>query len=187
MPLIKIWNFDRSVKKMIQANSLRMVIEEGGIKLGYSNQSILKAVIESDGTDVDSEDIFSALVSESMFPATVLMLLPSEYIWSDSSTLSASFIPVLAGASLQSDPPAETVSVSDSTVSPIFSIPYVDFPKRLTEDCNKNKIPEKSLIRKMIRVVSTALMKFNSLPPRSLITSVAQDIVAKYPILGLQT
>ena len=184
MPLIKIWNYDRSIKKMIQVNSLRMVIKEGALQLGYNNESLLKVVIESDGTDVDSEGIFSAVIAENMFPKTVLMLLPDDQSWSTMPT--ASFLPVSLPPTLQPDPVVEAIPMSEDGInaSKAFAVPYINLPKRLIIDCEKNKMPEKYLIRKMIRIIAKVLIKFNPMPERAIIRTAAQDIVSKYPVLG---
>lgn len=85
----------------------------------------------------------------------------------------------------QPDPVAEAVPTYDGTahISLVFIIVYISFPKKLTADCDQIRC-RKSVVWKMSCIAADALIEFNPLQNRAHIRVVAEDIVAKYPILG---
>ncbi|KAL8587697.1 hypothetical protein ACOMHN_020915 [Nucella lapillus] len=71
----KVWNADRSMKKSLIASSLAELLDKGCSKLGVPKDSV-HVVLEGDGTEVDEEDYFSFLNSD-----TTLMMLSSGERW----------------------------------------------------------------------------------------------------------
>lgn len=71
----KIWSADRTSKQTIVAGSLRELIERGKISLACNDDDIT-IVLEEDGTEVDEEDYFKMLPTN-----TVFLLLKSGEKW----------------------------------------------------------------------------------------------------------
>jgi len=65
------------MKKGIMASSMSELMEKGKTKLGYPDEKLLQLVLEEDGTEVEDEDYFSTLPSN-----TTLMILYSDDRWS---------------------------------------------------------------------------------------------------------
>ncbi|XP_076459061.1 DNA fragmentation factor subunit alpha-like isoform X2 [Babylonia areolata] len=72
----KVWNAERSLKKSLVAGTLSELIQKGCEKLGLPYNNEIRVVLEADGTEVDEEDYFSFLNSDTTF-----MLLCTREIW----------------------------------------------------------------------------------------------------------
>ena len=59
MPLIKVWNHDRSIRKNVKVTDLKDLLNVGRQKLRYDTE--LKAWLETGGTDIDDENILQDL------------------------------------------------------------------------------------------------------------------------------
>uniref|UniRef100_A0A2C9LFR2 CIDE-N domain-containing protein n=1 Tax=Biomphalaria glabrata TaxID=6526 RepID=A0A2C9LFR2_BIOGL len=71
----KVWDHERKVKKGVVASSLEELRTKGCTKL-HLDETCVHVVLEMDGTEIDDEDYFSFLPSD-----TVLMLLPEGCDW----------------------------------------------------------------------------------------------------------
>lgn len=72
----KIWNSERTTKKPVVANNLQDLVAKGRLKLGLTDETEIRLVLETDGTDVDDEDYFALLPND-----TVFVLLESDEHW----------------------------------------------------------------------------------------------------------
>ncbi|XP_076357794.1 uncharacterized protein LOC143250731 isoform X1 [Tachypleus tridentatus] len=70
----KVWSCNRDVRKSVMAASLSDIRVKGGEKLGYSNPSELKVVLESDGTEVEDDTYFKTVDKDTIF----ILLRPTE-------------------------------------------------------------------------------------------------------------
>ncbi|KAK2170339.1 hypothetical protein LSH36_3g15001 [Paralvinella palmiformis] len=57
----KVWNADRSIKKLVKVANLQKLIQHGKKKLNYPESDHVTVVDEIDGTVVEDEDYFSTL------------------------------------------------------------------------------------------------------------------------------
>lgn len=73
----KVLDRTRSVKKGVMAANLQEFVDRGKDKLGYDGNIDVYAVLEEDGTEVDEDDYFQTLPSN-----TTLMLLYINDRWS---------------------------------------------------------------------------------------------------------
>ena len=60
MLLIKVWNHDRPLRKIVKVTDLKGLLNVGGQKLEYGTEE-LKSWLEADGTDTDVEDTLQDL------------------------------------------------------------------------------------------------------------------------------
>ncbi|XP_076318746.1 uncharacterized protein LOC143229824 isoform X1 [Tachypleus tridentatus] len=70
----KVWSCHRETRKAVVAASLSDLRIKGGERLGYSNPSELKVVLESDGTEVEDENYFKTVDRDTIF----ILLRPDE-------------------------------------------------------------------------------------------------------------
>uniref|UniRef100_A0A2R5L7R3 Putative cell death activator cide-b protein n=1 Tax=Ornithodoros turicata TaxID=34597 RepID=A0A2R5L7R3_9ACAR len=70
----KVWSCDRQTRKCVVVSTLEDLRLKGAAKLGYSNSSELKIVLEIDGTEVEDENYFQLAERDTVFQ----MLQPNE-------------------------------------------------------------------------------------------------------------
>lgn len=63
----KIWNADRTLRKSVVANSLQQMIQFGKSKLDIMPNLPVKVVLECDGTEVEDEEYFAFMPSDTVF------------------------------------------------------------------------------------------------------------------------
>jgi len=189
MPLVKLWNNNRTIRKLVVADDLQNLIRIGRDKFGFHSGEKLRVVTESDGNELESEEVFSALVAEKLFPHTVLQLMQETESWTPQQEISnlepENSYPQTAFFS--SSPSTSTQSFSSSqSDSEKFIVPWSLFPKTLLDDCNANKVPRPVQVRQLVRITVDELMNFTPKPKRSDLNTIAKQIVEKYPKLGLE-
>lgn len=64
MPLIKILNFDRTIKKLAIGKSLEELKIVAKRKLNYDENIPVKILFQSDGTEIDTEEEFQYLLDD---------------------------------------------------------------------------------------------------------------------------
>ncbi|ESO88849.1 hypothetical protein LOTGIDRAFT_234417 [Lottia gigantea] len=79
----KIWTHDRKLKKSVTATTLDELLEKSKKKLDLDNKDDIKVVLEEDGTEIDDEDYFSFVASNS-----TLMILTKDQQWNKPSKIS---------------------------------------------------------------------------------------------------
>ena len=58
MPLIKMWNHDRSIRKTVKVTDLKGLLNVGRQKLGYHSEELKSCLeTETDVTGIDDKDI----------------------------------------------------------------------------------------------------------------------------------
>ncbi|XP_002733830.1 DNA fragmentation factor subunit alpha-like [Saccoglossus kowalevskii] len=82
----KIWNSSRTVKKSLVARSLEELIEKGKLKLNVVT-SEATVVLEDDGTEVDEDEYFQLLPSNTVF---ILLNRGERWTHSDAQNTSTS-------------------------------------------------------------------------------------------------
>lgn len=74
MPIFKVWNNGRNVRKTIQANSLTELKEKAGKKFGLTG--ILRIVLETDGSEIEEDEVL--LDSQGICREDVIFILLKE-------------------------------------------------------------------------------------------------------------
>lgn len=181
MPLVKIWNSDRTRRKASVVTTLREVVYFARKQFDYEDNDKLKVVFEEDGTEIESEDVFQCLLDESQFPGTILQVLPFDETWIPlSSTLnmssSQSLTPSSSNATINSfdssfseNSTLQTPSSSPSAIVNVesvangstnlsdFRIPWEKFSERFIRDCKAKIRPRPGDRREVVRQVVAAV------------------------------
>ena len=197
MPLIKIWNFDRSIKKLAFADNINQLKEISKTKFNYTETN-LKIVFEQDGTEIDNDDEFQCLLQDPSFSQTVLQVLPEHQSWMPASTdiqnlaLFRDLEHPIAASTIIAEPSTSASNFNTSTKHIYetedslynFTIPTEKFPQRFLNDCAEQKKPDAADRREVVRQIIAAVREKNKNPPRKFLESIANDMILNYPSLS---
>ncbi|GAB1608305.1 uncharacterized protein LOC115213045 [Argonauta hians] len=112
----KIWNSERTTKKPVVASNLQDLVLKGKLKLGLTTGTDIRLVLEADGTDVDDEDYFALLPTD-----TVFVLLESNEQWHSANEIEAAK-DVKGSKNSIKDLNATTIPIVSSVSLPTISV-----------------------------------------------------------------
>ncbi|XP_071845550.1 uncharacterized protein [Apostichopus japonicus] len=137
MAMYKVWNGQRTIKKVVGAQNREDLICKGKVKLGIPASSSTKLVLGEDGTDVDDDDVLE------FFRDKILLLLTTDENWIEPS-LAATPTPSTPTRDVEDHLSKSAVTpVSVQHVSQTQETPTLSIRKDMTSASVKMPIPER--------------------------------------------
>ncbi|XP_072145097.1 uncharacterized protein [Dermacentor andersoni] len=171
MPLVKLWNADRTIKKVAQASSLEEVLAQAKEK-GICNAANAKVFLQ-DWTELE-EETFAELLHE--LPLNDRVFIVAEVI------PAASPDPFLSGIPEHEAPSNAATNTFDITNMSPPPLDTSNFPSSLREALGSQVPLHPRERRDLVRRVADNLLNLYSRPKREEIRSTAAQIVAAYPL-----
>lgn len=169
--------------------NLEDVITYGYNIMGYDKHFKIKVLYETDGTEIESDEILQFLIDEKAFPSTILMLVPEGCTWADDNhnTLQTVLPPLSLtpdtheALSLPLPHSYGHINIPHNTDLDSFSIPWGKLPTQFLKDCENGVKPSLDMRREAIRQIVSCIREITTHPPRRAIEDIARKIVSRYP------
>ncbi|KAK7112354.1 hypothetical protein V1264_011823 [Littorina saxatilis] len=169
MPVFKIWNADRSVKKAVIAETLQQLITKGASKLNIDGTE-LSVVLEEDGTVIDDDEVLQELGDK------VFLLLETGQAWTSHQMT----LVVQDQSSFEDFGPASTSTPNGlATASDILDVERTCFTVKSESDASANDIGVLEQLRRApLPTFSSEIMPYLR-GERKSILGVWKDVVAE--------